>query len=80
MLKFTTAVARFKKSAKDWLTDDDLPALTALEHMAKELDKEVTPQMLGPFGIAYRNLLSRKPPKASEDDELEKALREADAQ
>ena len=77
MIKFTTAVIRFKRSASDWLTDDDLPALVALEAIARQLDEQMTPQLLAQYGLTYRALLTRKPKAAAEEDELEKALREA---
>jgi hypothetical protein len=78
VVKFTTAVRRFKKSAKEWLTDDDYPAVVALEAMAQQLDTHMTPALLSQYGLTYRNLLSRKPVDTAAEDELEKALREAE--
>lgn len=78
MTTFKFAVRKFKKSAKAWMTDDDYPAMQALEKMAEELDKRMTPALLSQYGLMYRNLLSRKPQGEHEEDELEKALREAD--
>ncbi|APF33379.1 hypothetical protein [Microbacterium paludicola] len=80
MITFKTSVIRFKRSASDWLTEDDLPALVALEAIARKLDEDMTPQLLAQYGLTYRNLLARKPKAGADEDELEKALREAVAE
>lgn len=62
MATYRTAVRRFKRSAKDWLTDEDSPAVTALENIADELDGgNVSPALISQYGLAYRSLLKRKP-------------------
>lgn len=72
MTTFTEAVETFKKSAADWLTDEDSPAVAALEAAAAELDRKMSPALLAAYGLTYRNLLKRKPGEASEDgDELD---------
>lgn len=71
---FTEAVLDFIRSSS-WLTDVDEPAVTALLAMADELDKSITPAMLAQYGLTYRNLLSRSPVMADEQDELAKLLK-----
>lgn len=78
MATFIYAVRKFKKSAADWLSEEDAPAVVALEAMAKELDQKMTPALLSQYGLAYRSLLKRKPTGETERDELEAALAEAD--
>jgi len=69
---FKYAVRKFKTEAKSWLTDEDFPALIALENMAKALDEKMTPALLSQYGLAYRSLLKRKPGEVTEDgDELD---------
>lgn len=77
MTSFVKAVETFKKSAADWLSDEDSPAVAALEAAAKQLDKEVTPALLSAYGITYRNLLKRKPGDAEDGgDELDDLIPE----
>lgn len=72
MATFKYAVAKFKKSAKSWLTDEDYPAVVALEAMAEQLDIKLTPALANSFGVAYRALIARAPHAPSEDgDELD---------
>lgn len=72
MSTFVKAVATFKKSASSWLTDEDSPAVAALEAAAVQLDKEMSPALLSAYGLTYRNLLKRKPEASEEDgDELD---------
>lgn len=78
MATFRYAVRRFKKSASSWLTDEDYPAVTALEAMAVELDKHVTSALANSFGQAYRALLARKPSGPPAVDPLTAALEEAE--
>lgn len=78
MSSFTKAVETFKKSAKEWLTDEDAPALVALEASAKALDVEVTAALLNAYGTTYRSLLKKKPAQTEEADELSKLLSEAE--
>ena len=74
---FTLAVNRLKRSAKSWLTPADAPAITMLTEMAKALDAgELSPAMLGQFGLCYRNLLKRQPTDDGPADELESLLSE----
>jgi anthranilate phosphoribosyltransferase len=77
-ISFRTAVSRFKKAAAEWLSDEDIPAVQALEAMARELDRKMTPTLLSAYLVAYRALLARKPSGPPAEDELEKALREAE--
>lgn len=77
MTTFVKAVETFKKSAASWLTDEDSPAVAALEASAKELDKEVTGALLNAYGLTYRNLLKRKPGDAEDGgDELDSLIPE----
>ncbi|QRY40855.1 hypothetical protein JVX92_00740 [Microbacterium hominis] len=72
MTTFVKAVATFKKSAKSWLTDEDSPAVAALEAAARQLDAEMSPALLSAYGLTYRNLLKRKPADPNESgDELD---------
>ncbi|MGW9346033.1 hypothetical protein ACWGR3_31315 [Streptomyces albidoflavus] len=66
MATFIYAVRKFKKSAASWLSDEDLPAVVALEAMAKELDVKMTPALLSQYGLAYRSLLARAPKTSGE--------------
>ncbi|MBX3309703.1 MAG: hypothetical protein KF739_04620 [Cryobacterium sp.] len=75
MATFIYSVRKLKKAAKPWLTDEDYPAVVALEAMARELDAgPVQAAMLNAFGQAYRALLKRKPGEAPAKDALEEAL------
>ncbi|MFT4051107.1 MAG: hypothetical protein QM677_02515 [Microbacterium sp.] len=67
------AVRKFKKAARTWLSDEDYPAVIALENVARELDAgNVSPAMIGQFGLAYRALLKRQPAApATEVDPLD---------
>lgn len=77
MTQFTTAVAAFKASANSWLSDDDAPAIAALEAAAAQLDKEMTPALLAQYGLIYRSLLKRKPGDTAEaGDELDDLIPE----
>lgn len=77
MTSFVNAVKTFKKSAKDWLTDEDSPAVAALEAAAVQLDKEMSPALLSAYGLTYRNLLKRKPGDAEDGgDELDSLIPE----
>jgi hypothetical protein len=67
---FTTAVEKFLKTANDWLTDEDAPAVAALQGAAVELDIEISPALLSAYGLTYRNLLRRKPTDLPEADTL----------
>jgi hypothetical protein len=76
---FKYAVRKFKKSAEDWLSDEDFPAVQALEAMAKELDVKMTPALLSQYGLAYRSLMKKKPGTGAEDgDELDDIIPPAD--
>ena len=66
MTSFVKAVETFKKSAAEWLTDEDLPAVAALEAAAEALDKKMSPALLSAYGLTYRNLLKRKPQETDE--------------
>lgn len=67
MTTFTTAVRKFKKSAEAWLSDEDLPAIVALEKAAESLDEEITPALLAQYGLIYRSLLKKKPAASGEE-------------
>lgn len=72
MTSFKKAVETFKKSAADWLSDEDLPAVVVLEQTAEQLDTKITPALVAQFGLTYRNLLKRKPGDATDGgDELD---------
>ena len=77
MTSFKKAVETFKKSAKEWLTDEDSPALVVLEQTAEQLDVKITPALVAQFGLTYRNLLKRKPGDAEDGgDELDDLIPE----
>ena len=74
---FSDTVSAFVTGAS-WLTPDDLPAVTTLEALADELDREVTAALAAQFGLTYRNLLKRKPAEdAGALDPLAAALQAA---
>jgi hypothetical protein len=77
---FTKAVEEFLKDAESWVSPEDFPAVVALQHMAAQLDKEITGPILAQYGLAYRNLLKRKPATAPVEDELQRLLNAADDQ
>lgn len=67
----TEAVDAFLASA-DWLTVEDLPAVTALKTIAMELDTgPFQAAIMSQYGLHYRALLKRRPPDAPQGDELE---------
>lgn len=59
---FTEAINKFIASA-DWLQDEDAVAVVSLQAMAEELDEatKLNPPLVAQFGLAYRNLLKKKP-------------------
>lgn len=71
---FTEAVLQFIRTSS-WLSDVDEPAVVALLAMAAELDQTMTPALLAQYGLTYRNLLSRAPQAADDQDELAKLLK-----
>ena len=71
---FTEAVLSFIRNSP-WLSDVDEPAVVALLAMADDLDTTMTPALLAQYGLTYRNLLSRAPQVADEQDELAKLLK-----
>lgn len=73
---FTKAVEEFLKEADWWLTEEDYPATVALQHMAAQLDIEMTPALLSQYGLTYRSLLKKRPAAEPETDELEDLLGE----
>lgn len=81
MATFKYSVNKFKRGAKGWLTDEDAPALTSLENLAKQLDAgPLQASMVSAFGVAYRALLARKPEEASEEvDPLDDIIPNTDA-
>ncbi|EQM78203.1 hypothetical protein [Microbacterium maritypicum] len=78
MKTFTEAVETFLTDAADWLADEDSPAVVFLEQTAAQLDTKMTPALLSQFGLTYRSLLKKKPVKVEQEDELAKALAEAE--
>lgn len=70
---FTESVEAWIEANDDWLTDDDLPDVTALRQMAKALDAEMTATMLSQYGLFLRALKKRKP-AVFDEDELESLL------
>lgn len=78
MSTFTKAVETFKEAAKEWLSEEDSPALVSLEKAAAALDKEITPALLSSFNLTYRALLKRKPTDTTEGgDELDALIPDA---
>lgn len=65
---YMDSVRKFKKVAKEWLTDADAPALITLENVARQLDDGYdTPAMISQFGLTYRALLKRQPVEQGEE-------------
>jgi len=57
-MSFVTSVDKFVENKTDTLTDEHLPAIVSLYHMAEDLDNNgVTGPIVSAFGLAYRNLL-----------------------
>jgi hypothetical protein len=75
---FTAAVTAFEKTYRAELTDADLIALVTLKAIAKQLDSDddLTPSLLGQFGLTFRSLQKRLEAKGGDDepDELESLL------
>lgn len=60
MKTFQQAVEDFIAVA-DWLTDEDLPAIVALQQAAKELDTNgVQAALLNTYGVTYRSLMKKR--------------------
>lgn len=76
---YSEAMQRFLTAADDWLSDDDLPAIVTLVQLAEQLDTGgAAPAVVAQFGLAYRNLLKRKPAAGPEEtDPIAKAMAEA---
>lgn len=72
MKTFTEATDTFLLAA-DWLGDEDLPAVIALQHAAKSLDKDATAAMLSQYRLIY-NGLDKKRPTVAEVSELDDLL------
>ena len=74
-MKHVSAVNRFIK-ASPWLSDEHLPAVTALLAMAETLDKDgVSPSLMGAYGQTFRSLQRQSPAAEPEEDELEGLLK-----
>jgi hypothetical protein len=59
LISFTESVDTFLEGAT-WLTDVDIPMVTALQKAAEELDSNgVQAALLNTFGVTYRTLLKR---------------------
>lgn len=74
MTSFVESTGKFLAAAS-WLTEDDEPAVVMLQALAAELDANLNPPLVAQYGLAYRNLLKRKPGESEEVDELAKLLR-----
>lgn len=73
-LTYSESVDRFLATAS-WLTDEDLPAVTALKMIALELDTGAfQAAIVSQFGLHYRALLKRKPAVVPTQDPLEALL------
>lgn len=78
MKTFTESVETFLTDAAEWLTDEDSPAVVFLQQTAAQLDVKMTPALLSQYGLMYRSLLKKKPEQVEHEDELAKALAEAE--
>lgn len=77
MKSFASSLATYLKAAKSWLTDEESPIVTALEHTAEELDKKVTGNLLSQYRLLLKELDLRKPVADSEGgDELDSLIPE----
>lgn len=75
---FAAAIAEFE-GASPWLGPQHEPAVVALRAMAAQLDKgDMTPALLGQYGLAFR-ALAKERPTAEQKDPLAAALEEAQA-
>ena len=75
---FVSAVAEFEK-ASPWLGPQHAPAVVALQAMAAQLDAgDMSPALLGQFGLAFRSL-SKERPTGEVVDPLTAALQVAQA-
>ena len=77
MTSYREAVKKFQ-DVSEWLTDEDLPAIVTLEHLADQLDSgDAKPATSSQFGLAYRSLLARKPKgEVKKSSHLEDLLKE----
>lgn len=72
---YVAAVNKFVKSAREWLTEEDEPAVTGLIMLARQLDEEFLAATYAQYGLTYRSLLKRKPSEdAGESDPLDDLL------
>lgn len=74
MAGFMVATEEFV-AASQWLGAEDAPAVATLRAIAVQLDEgDLVPALVGQYGLAYRNLLKRRPAEPVEVDEFEAAL------
>ncbi len=71
---FHSAVDEFV-SASPWLAPQHAPARATLYALARQLDAgDLTPALVGQFGLAYRNLAKLAPAEKPAADPLAEAL------
>lgn len=76
---FSASVEEFV-SASPWLAAPHAPALATLRALATALDGgDLTPALVGQFGLAYRNLAKLAPAAPAPVDPLAAALAHASA-
>jgi hypothetical protein len=73
-LTFVEAVQQFVAN-ETWLNAAHAPSVVALQAVAIELDREVTPALIAQFGMLHRSLLKERPGAENESDPLEELLR-----
>lgn len=74
MAGFVEATEEFVE-ASEWLGSEDAPAVATLRAVAEQLDGgDLTPALLGQYGLTYRSLLKRRPADPPDEDEFEQLL------
>lgn len=75
---YVQSVHIYVSSNDDWMTDSEVPLVTALYKAAEQLDNRTTASLLGEFRQAIRELHRRKPgvPLEKKLDEFDEMMQD----
>ena len=68
------ALETFLIASKEWLKDEDAPAVMALRQMARQLDKRFSAATMAQYGLFLRALAKKAPTGEGDVDPLEALL------
>jgi len=71
---FEEATHTFLIAAKEWLKDEDSPAVASLLIMARQLDKRFSAATVAQYNLTYRHLRKQAPDGSGDIDPLEALL------